>query len=114
MAILNTEPNYELPAVKNKSEDCIDLMKQLLKKSPAERILIKDALEHPFFAQLLSEAEMKEQASPEYREQKMVKLLSTQSVSPNFLNINVEKLKDFSSSRGSNSSQNSSRNLSGA
>ena len=33
----------------NVSEDCIDLIKQLLNKNPIERITMEQALKHPFF-----------------------------------------------------------------
>ena len=103
MAILGEEPNYDLPAVKKRSDECLNLMKKLLTKSPAERISVKDALEHEFFKQLLSPAELERSLSGEFRETKLSKI-STTSPNPNLLNINVEKLKDFNSSRSSNSS----------
>ena len=47
--ILNKEPNFEVSELKNVTENCIDLMKQLLEKDEKKRIKADEALKHPFF-----------------------------------------------------------------
>ena len=51
-AILNNEPNYDLPLFQSKSDSCLDLVKQMLMKNPEERITIQDALDHEFFRKI--------------------------------------------------------------
>ena len=47
--ILNTEPNFEVPELKNVTDNCIDLMKRLLEKDEDKRIKADEALKHEFF-----------------------------------------------------------------
>ena len=47
--ILEEEPNYNIPKLKNVSENCIDLIKQLLEKDSNKRIKANEALKHEFF-----------------------------------------------------------------
>jgi calcium-dependent protein kinase len=47
--ILNTEPNFEIPQLKNVTDNCIDLMKRLLVKDEDKRIKANEALNHEFF-----------------------------------------------------------------
>ena len=47
--ILKQEPNFEVEELKHISENCIDLMKKLLKKDAKKRIKAEEALKHPFF-----------------------------------------------------------------
>jgi len=47
--ILKDEPNFDVEALNDVSEDCKDLIKQLLEKDSTKRIKARDALKHPFF-----------------------------------------------------------------
>ena len=47
--ILEKEPNYNIPELKNVTENCIDLIKQLLEKDSNKRIKADEALKHEFF-----------------------------------------------------------------
>ena len=47
--ILNTNPNFDVPELKNVTPDCIDLMKKLLEKDAGKRIKADEALKHEFF-----------------------------------------------------------------
>ena len=47
--ILKRNPNFDVPELKNVTEDCIDLMKKLLEKDAGKRIKADDALKHAFF-----------------------------------------------------------------
>ena len=48
-SILHNEPNFEVPELKNVTENCIDLMRRLLEKNEKKRIKADEALNHPFF-----------------------------------------------------------------
>ena len=47
--VLNKEPDYNIPELKNVSENCIDLIKKLLEKKASKRIKADEALKHDFF-----------------------------------------------------------------
>ena len=47
--ILNNEPNFDVPELKNTTNNCIDLMKKLLEKDEDKRIKADEALKHDFF-----------------------------------------------------------------
>ena len=47
--ILKDEPNFDVEALNDVSDDCKDLIKQLLEKDSNKRIKARDALKHPFF-----------------------------------------------------------------
>ena len=47
--ILNNEPNFDVPELKNVTSNCIDLIKKLLEKNPEKRINADEALNHDFF-----------------------------------------------------------------
>ena len=47
--VLNKEPDFNIPELKNVSENCIDLIKKLLEKNAKNRIKADEALNHDFF-----------------------------------------------------------------
>ena len=47
--ILKKEANFDVPELKNITENCIDLMRRLLEKNVKKRIKADEALKHPFF-----------------------------------------------------------------
>ena len=47
--ILNSEPNFDVPELKNITSNCIDLIKKLLEKNVEKRIDADEALKHDFF-----------------------------------------------------------------
>ena len=47
--ILKEEPDFNVPELKNVTENCIDLMKKLLEKDSNKRIKADEALKHEFF-----------------------------------------------------------------
>ena len=47
--VLNKEPDYNIPELKNVSVNCIDLIKKLLEKDARKRIKADEALKHDFF-----------------------------------------------------------------
>ena len=47
--ILKEEPDFNVPELKNVTENCIDLMKKLLEKDANKRIKSDEALKHDFF-----------------------------------------------------------------
>lgn len=60
-SILNDPVNLKVPAMKNVSMACKNLIFSLLKKDPTERIRAVDALNHDFFKEMTIIEEMKEE-----------------------------------------------------